>query len=317
MDIQQRDRRTQLAVLLGLVANTLLAALKTSVGIIGHSPALLADGVNSTVDVAYYVVVGVFMRLASKPPDEDHPYGHRQFESVAGVAIGAFVMTTGITILWNALDTIFDLISGVAEFSGAALIAVYIALGTVLIKLGLVWVTRRLARQTHSATIMALAYDHRNDIFSALAATVGIVLGRMGYPWVDPLAGALVALVILRTGIDIIREASRELLTPDPGSDLVREIHDLLDAVPGVGRVEELLIHRFGPYLTVNVTIGVDGDLSVKEGDRIASAVEQALEENVAYMRRVHVHYHPVRSRAARPVNTPMPVNADIRPDLA
>ncbi|MCK4299243.1 MAG: cation transporter, partial [Planctomycetes bacterium] len=77
---EQRERRSTLAVNLGLVANVLLAVLKTTIGTLGHSPALLADGINSTSDVAYYVVVSVFMRLARKPPDHEHPYGHSQLE---------------------------------------------------------------------------------------------------------------------------------------------------------------------------------------------------------------------------------------------
>lgn len=312
MEVTARDRLSRMAVLLGLVANVILAGLKTSIGIIGHSPALLAEGVNSTVDVAYYVVVGIFMRLACKPPDDDHPYGHRQFESIAGVAIGAFVITTGITIFWNALDTIFDFVTGTGTFAGASSLALWIAAGTVVVKLILVVVTGRIARQTESATIGALASDHRNDIFSALAATIGILVGRLGYYWVDPLAGAIVALVILRTGIGIIRDSARDLLTPAPGRELTQEVTALLDTVPGVGRVEELYIQRFGPYMTANITIGVEGALTVAEGDQIASAVERKLQENEPYMRRIHVHYHPLRVRANE-ANSPDSVSAHPR----
>src|SRR5450830_549023 len=84
----------------GLAANAALALLKTSIGILGHSDALLADGINSTSDVVYYIVVKIFMRLADKPADAEHPYGHRQLESVAALVVGAFVITTGIAIFW-------------------------------------------------------------------------------------------------------------------------------------------------------------------------------------------------------------------------
>ncbi|MFC1960793.1 cation diffusion facilitator family transporter [Chloroflexota bacterium] len=287
----------QLAVGIGLVVNIILAGLKTSIGIIGHSPALLADGINSTVDVAYYVVVGFFIRVARQPPDEEHPYGHRQFESIAGIAVGAFVITTGITIFWNATNTIFELVTGTTDFSGASQLALWVALLTVAIKLILTAYTRRIGRQTKSSTVMALAYDHRNDVFSALAATVGILLGRMGYFWVDPLAGAIVALVILRTGIEIIMEASGDLITPNPSNELTSEITTLLTSIHGVQQVEELYVQHFGPYMTVDVTIGVDGNLTVTEGHRIASLVEKTLYDNILMMRRVHVHYHPSDTR--------------------
>jgi cation diffusion facilitator family transporter len=292
----ERQRKSVLTVNLGLAANIILAGLKTSIGILGHSPALLADGVNSTSDVAYYVVVAVFMRLAGKPPDEEHPYGHRQLESIAALVVGAFVITTAIAIFWNAVNNVYDLLNGQSDFQGAAIGALWAALLTVTLKLGLTIFTWRIGQQTQNAAIQALAYDHRNDVFSALAATIGISLGRMGYLWVDPLAGALVALVILRTGIEIMRFSAQDLMDTLPGHALTQQIIELLSLIPGLEQVEEVQAHRFGPYLVVNVTIGVDGSLSVAAGDKIATQVEHTLIEGIELVRRVHVHYHPVTS---------------------
>lgn len=139
-----------------------------------------------------------------------------------------------------------------------------------------------------------MAYDHRNDVFSAIAAAVGIAMGRLGYPWVDPLAGALVALVILRTGIEIMRESSADLMDTVPGRALNKQVTALLRGVSGVEEVEEIQAHRFGPYLVINLTICVDGALTVAAGDEIASRVENTLLDNMELVRRVHVHYHPV-----------------------
>lgn len=293
MRMEQRARRSILAVNLGLAANVLLAALKTAIGILGHSPALLADGINSTSDVAYSFVVSVFMRRASKPPDQEHPYGHSQLESIAALVVGSFVITTAIAIFWGAVNNVYDLLSGQGDFSGATITALWVAFFTVLLKVGLTVLTQRIGRQTENAAVLALAYDHRNDIFSAAAAAVGIFLGRAGYPWVDPLAGALVALVILRTGVEILRQSSADLMDTVPGRSLARRVSELLQPIPGIRQVEEIHAHRFGPYLVINVTIGVEGTLSVAVGDAIASQVERTLCQNIAFLRRVHVHYHP------------------------
>ena len=91
--IQERDRKSLWAINLGLALNIVLSAAKTTFGILTHSPALLAEGINSTSDVAYYVVASIFMRLANKPADNEHPYGHRQLESIASLVVGAFVVT--------------------------------------------------------------------------------------------------------------------------------------------------------------------------------------------------------------------------------
>lgn len=295
IDAKQREKKSNLAVNLGLAANIFLAAIKTAVGITGHSPALLADGINSTSDVAYYVVVAVFMRLAHKPADEEHPYGHTQLESIASVVVGSFVITTAVAIFWDAVNKVFDLVNGGDGFGGAAIAALWIALFTVALKIGLSLVTRRIGQQTGNAAVLSLAYDHRNDIFSASAAALGIFLGRAGYPWVDPLAGALVALVILRTGIEILRQSSTELMDAVPSKTLAQQVAAALQAIPEVQEIEQVHAHRFGPYLVINVTIGIDGTMSVADGDCIASRVEDKLYNSIDLARQVYVHYHPAR----------------------
>jgi cation diffusion facilitator family transporter len=241
-------------------------------------------------------VVSVFVRLAGKPADDEHPYGHSQMESIAALIVGAFVMTTGIAIFWDAVNRVFDRLSGNGESAGALEFAVWVALFTVVCKLALTLVTRRIGRETHNPVVLALAYDHRNDVISASAATIGITLGRMGYPWVDPLAGALVALIILRTGIEIVRSAASELMDSVPSRELDEQIRGVLCGIQGIREVEEVRAHRFGPYLVVNVTVGVDSALTVGEGDLLATKAEHALMDRMDYVRRVHVHLHPARS---------------------
>ena len=306
VDGQQRHALGVQAVNVGLVANVFLAALKTSIGIIGHSPALLADGINSTSDVAYYIVVRIFMNLAHKPADREHPLGHSQLESIAALVVGAFVITTAVAIFWDAINNVFELLTGQATFGGAALIALVVALFTVGLKLVLFFFTRRAARRTHNVAVSALAYDHRNDVFAASGAALGIFLGRNGLPWVDPLAGALVALLVLRTGIAILRDATMDLMDDVPSQELAEQIQTILKNMPGVQQVEEVYAHRFGPYLVVNLTIGIDGSLSVATGDSISEQVERTLYREIDLLRRVHVHYHPV--------SAPLPPGVDTTP---
>lgn len=290
----ERNRKGMFAVQVGLAANTVLAVLKCSVGIIGHSPALLADGINSTSDVAYGVAMTIFMKLSGKPADHEHPFGHDQLEGVAAVVVGAFVVTTAIAIFWDSINGVYEIFSGEWSFTGASTLALWVCLGAAGMKVWLTLWTGKIGKQTKNTAVEALAHDHRNDIFSALAAAVGIYFGRSGVPWVDPLAGAIVSLIILHTGVEILRSATADLMDTVPGKRLNVEICDLLTSVEGVEAVEEVHAHRFGPYLVVNITIGVGGDLTVTQGDRIASSAEKILLEEIEFMRRVYVHYHPV-----------------------
>lgn len=294
----ERHQKGLLAVHVGLAANTILAVLKASIGIIGHSPALLADGINSTSDVAYGVVMAIFMKISGKPADHEHPYGHYQMESIAAVVVGAFVISTAIAIFWNSVNGVYEIFAEEWSFAGASMVALWVSLAGAAIKVWLTLWTGKIGKETQNVAVEALAHDHRNDIFSSLAAAVGIYFGRTGIPWVDPLAGAVVSLIILHTGIEILRSATADLMDTLPGKQLGVEICDLLGLVEGVQVVEEVHAHRFGPYLVVNVTIGVDGILTVAEGDRIATCAEEILLKEIEFMRRVYVHYHPVASKS-------------------
>jgi cation diffusion facilitator family transporter len=297
---ESNDRRNLLAVNLSLGANVILAAVKTTVGVVGHSPALLADGINSTSDVVYLIIIRIFMGLAGKEPDHEHPFGHRQFENIAAVVVGAFVVTTAVAIFWNAISHVYDLYVGQSEFTGAGPLALWVALAGLAVKIWLTVFTARIGRQTGSIAISALARDHRNDILTITAAVIGIVLGRAGYLWVDPLAAAVVAVGILYTGIGIIQESSADLMNVFPEREVTERTREIVAEVKGVEQVEEIHVHRIGHYLLVQVTIGVDGTMTVAAGNDIATEVERALYRHIEYLRRVSIHYHPSRPRAVR-----------------
>ncbi|MDK9708055.1 MAG: cation diffusion facilitator family transporter [Desulforhopalus sp.] len=296
MTTNHRHKRGILAVNVGLTANALLAVLKTCVGIIGHSPALLADGINSTSDVAYGIVVKIFMGISSKPADQEHPYGHDRLESIAAVVVGAFVITTAISIFWSSISSVYDLLSHGSDSAGASRLALWIALFTIVMKIWLSAWTNKIGKETNNNVLLALAADHRNDIFSALAATIGILFGQMGYLFVDPLAGGVVSIIILMTGIEIIRESAADLMNTLPGQKLTEEIRNKMQELDEVLDVEEIHGHRFGLYMVLNITIGVSPALTVAEGDRIATLVEDLLVRDIDFIRRVFVHYHPVQA---------------------
>jgi cation diffusion facilitator family transporter len=291
-----RERHSLLAVDLGLLANAVLAVAKVATGLLGRSPALLADGINSASDVVYYVVVRVFMVFARQPADAEHPYGHERLESIGAVVVGSFVVVTGLSVLADSGQRTAERLLAGAQAPVATAAALWVALGTVALKLLLFRWTRRIGRSTANPTVAALALDHRNDVLAASAAALGILCGRLGLPWADPLAGALVALVILRTGVEILRESSSDLMGGRLGAEIEARVRAWLLELPGVRAVEEVRAHAFGPYLVLNVTIGVDGSIPVAAGDAIADAVERTLHERVEFLRAVHVHYHPARA---------------------
>lgn len=296
---ESRQKKAEAVVNIGLFFNAILAIVKVCAGIIGYSQALLADGINSISDVIYFIVVKIFVRLSGKPADSEHPYGHHQLESIAALVVGAFVITTGMAIFWNSVNTAFNLLTGSVQSHPVEMFAFGVAVMTIFIKVLLMLHASRISQETANLAIKALAQDHRNDIFASTAAAVGILLSRLGMIWVDPVAGAIVAVIMAKTGFDILREASADLMDNVPSKEIAQKICDLLGEMVEVKSIEAIHAHRFGPYFVVNLTIGIDGDLSVWVGDQIADSVENKLISNIEMLRKVYVHYHPARGRDA------------------
>src|SRR5262249_31694561 len=176
----------------------------------------------------------VFMVLARQPADEEHPFGHERLESIGALVTGSFVVATGVAVLLAAARSSLDIILNGAGGAGADALALWIALATIASKLLLFAWTRHVGRLTANPAVAALAMDHRNDILAAGAAALGIWAGRHGHAWADPAAGALVALVILRTGVEILRESSADLMGGQPGREIDQRMRGWIAEVPGL-----------------------------------------------------------------------------------
>ncbi|MBN2402673.1 MAG: cation transporter [Spirochaetes bacterium] len=293
LQTKRRQQQTSQVVNLGLSANVLLAVVKVAAGLLGHSKALLADGINSVSDTVYFILVKLLVKLSGEPADEEHPYGHHQFETIAAVVIGAFVITTGIAIFWDSINSFFDLLSGNERGKTIRFFTLIVSVATIVVKILLMINAFSVSRKTDNIAVSALARDHRNDIFASSAAALGISLSLFGLDWVDPLASALVAVIVVKTGIDILRESAAELMDTVPGKEMDSKIRTLLAEVEQVKSVECVHAHRFGPYYMVNITIGVEGDLTVFQCDAIADRIEQLLCSEIELLRKVYIHYHP------------------------
>jgi len=293
---KRQEKLANFAVNLGLIYNIFLSLAKTFFGIFGHSSALLADGINSTSDVVYYIVVKIFLRIANRPSDKDHPFGHKQMENIASIVVGAFIVTTAIAIAWQSIDSIFAIIhegSPAPPESIFAIFVFYVACFTLITKIVIYFFTRYVGRLTLNPTIKALASDHLNDIYAALAVIVGIFFSERGFTWVDPLAGIIVSIFIMKTGINILRESADGLMDVAPSQHTIDLVNACAKNLPDRIIVESILSHRYGQYYSVNITLGVAGSISIYKGNAIADLFEKRLLERDSNLKYVFVHYHP------------------------
>jgi cation diffusion facilitator family transporter len=288
-----RQKKAEFVVNLGLMFNGILAVGKVFSGIAAHSQALLADGINSVSDVVYFLVVKFFVKLSGKPADTEHPYGHYQYETIAALVVGAFVITTGLAIFWDSVNTGFDLVTGKSIANPVRSFALWVAIGTIIIKIALMLQARVVGRSTKNMAVIAISQDHRNDIFASCGAGLGILFSIFGVSWADPLAGAAVAIVVAKTGFGILLEAANDLMDSVPQNELSDQIRSALSQEKSIRQVEEIHAHRFGPYLVANITICIDGSLTVAEADVIATDTEKTLLKRIDMLRKVYVHTHP------------------------
>jgi cation diffusion facilitator family transporter len=290
----QRQEKAKFVVNIGLGFNALLTVGKIGAGIFGHSQALLADGINSLSDVAYFLIVKIFIGLSGKPADSEHPYGHYQYETIAALVIGAFVITTGFAIFWDSVNKAFDIMTGKLAVEAVRSFTLYVAIATIFVKIILMIQARYVGNATKNIAVLAISRDHRNDIFASLGVAIGIGLSIAGIVWADPLAGAIVAIIVAKTGFDILREATDELMEDVPGRELSEQIRAALADEAKILRIEEIHSHRFGPYLVANITICIDGALTVASADVIATDTERKLCDRIDMLRKVYIHTHPV-----------------------
>ncbi|MBX3745749.1 MAG: cation transporter [Verrucomicrobiae bacterium] len=267
-------RQGMRAALAGVLVNVGLAVVKIVTGVVGHSYALIADGIESAADTFSSLVVMGGMHVSARPPDEEHPFGHGKAEPLAGVWVATMLLVAAGWIAWHSVGEIRHPQHGPAWFTLPVLA------GVVGIK---VFLARRVARvgsRIGSVAVRGDAWHHGSDALTSAAAFVGIgiaLAGGEGYETADDWAALAVCGVIAWNGVKLLRESANELMDASVAPERVAEIRALAGSVPGVLGIEKCRIRRAGIELTMDIHVLVDGDASVRCGHQIAHAVKDRL----------------------------------------
>lgn len=277
--------------LTGIAGNAALSAFKLFAGVAGRSSAMISDAAHSLSDVLATLIALVGVLLSKRAADDDHPYGHERFESVATLLLGLILLATGGLIGKAGLE---DLLSGNdARRDGPGLIALVAAVVSIAVKEAMYWYTRRCALRLDSAAFMADAWHHRSDALSSVGSLIGIAGARMGYPALDPAAGVVICLVILTVALRTTRDALGQLLDTSCGRSYDRELADFIAAQEGVVRVDLLRTRRFGNRVYVDLEISVDGDESLRKAHSVAERVHLSVEQRFPGVKHIMIHVNP------------------------
>lgn len=289
---QRRARTSATLVLRGIGLNALLAALKFAGGIFGHTYALIADGTESLLDILSSTLVWAGFRVASRPPDANHPYGHGKAEPLAALSVAVFIFAAAG---WIGVHAVHEIIT---PHQGPHWATLPLLAGIVGTK---IWFSRRMrtaGEEAGSTALGAEALHHYSDAVTSGAAFIGIaiaVLGGHGYEAADDWAALLACAVITLNGVAMFRQALRDVMDTAVPEAFENEVRALALAVPGVGAVDKCRVRKSGLSHLVDIQVRVNGNLSVTAGHDIAHAVKDALIESSLRVTDVSVHVEPLR----------------------
>jgi cation diffusion facilitator family transporter len=288
----ERYRIAQRTTWVSAGVNLLLTILQLLVGWLAHSQSLIAHGVHSFSDLLSDFLVLYANRQGSSPADKDHPYGHARIETAATLILGVSLCAVGGGILWDALIRLQAMSAGSA-LPPIELVALWVAIATVLFKEALYRYLIRVARRLNSKLMAANALHTRADAASALVVVAGVGGALAGWPALDLVAALLMGFMILRLGIVLAWAALRELIDEGLDEEHVNAIRATLDKVPGLVGVHDLRTRRMAHQVLVDVHALVSPKISVSEGHFIAESARIAVLRANPEILDVLVHVDP------------------------
>ena len=260
--------------LIGVAVNFFLAVIKIIAGLLGNCYALIADGIESTLDIFSSLVIWFGLKVAAEPPDDEHPYGHGKAEPLASVAVALTVIAAALGLTVESIHEIITPHHTPAPYSLAVLV------GVIIIKETLFRKVSGAAEQLGSTAVKTDAWHHRADVFTSAGAFIGVsiaIIGGKGWEQADDWAALFTCTIIGFNGYKLLLPALREVMDSAPPKELESSVRTIAAGVPGVAEVEKCRIRKMGLDYYVDIHIGVDANITVRAGHEISHAVKDAI----------------------------------------
>ena len=292
-----REKGIYKVTIVGSIVNFLLLVFKFFAGIAGHSAAMLADAVHSLSDFITDIVVIVFVRIAGKPEDKGHDYGHGKYETSATAIIGLLLLCVGFGIFWNGASSIYTFLRG-GQLESPGVVALVAALVSIVSKEILYQYTVIQGKKLNSQAVIANAWHHRSDALSSIGTAIGIggaIL--LGDHWrvLDPVAAVVVSFFIMKVSVRLLIPCVDELLEKSLPEDVEKEIEQTVLSFPGVSQPHHLRTRRIGNYYAIELHVRMDGKITLEEAHSTATAIENKLKEMFGKGTHVGIHVEPTK----------------------
>lgn len=284
------------AVRLGLFINIILAIMKLSFGFWGNAQALISDGLNSTSDVFISLMILLVLKLATKKPDYDHPYGHEKYEGLAYFVLGIIFFATAVFIAIDAVVAIIDHIKFPDDMNGPHILTVIISIIALVIKFVLFRYYRIIGKKYNSPTIHADAKNHLIDVYATSFSVIGLTIAQFGFVMFDDIAALIIGLFILRLAVQITLESVSFLTDQAPSKEEIKAIHGVILSIEGVLKVDDLKVRKHMTQRYVDVEISVRASHTLEHAHKIAEHVHHRVEEVFPDVIHCMVHVNPERN---------------------
>ena len=292
-----REKEIYKVTLTGTAVNAVLIVLKFIAGFVGRSSAMVADAVHSLSDFVTDIIVIVFVKIAGKPRDKGHEYGHGKFETFATMIIGFILCLAGLGLMINGIELVVHSLHG-HTLPKPGMLALVIAIISIISKEWLYRYTTNVGKKVNSQAVIANAWHHRSDAISSVGTLIGISGAIfLGDKWriLDPIAAIVVSLFIIKSGYDIMKPAVADLLEASLPESMENEILKLVKTVPGITYVHNLRTRRIGNDIAVDLHVKMDGHLTLTTAHELATEAENAIKSRFGNNSIINIHMEPLR----------------------
>lgn len=302
MQASNRLKITRTVSLVSALINLLLAILKVVIGVFSNSHALIADGVHSFSDLFSDALVYFAAKFGERSPDEQHPYGHHRFETIAAIIIAVLLVAVGVGIVYESVQHFIDRTSVIVHSVPVIIIAVI----SILSNEWLFWYTLKAGKRIHSNLLITNAWHNRSDALVSIIVLLSVVGGYFGLPYLDSIGATIIAILILKTALGMIRRSFSELIDAAVDKDTLDKIRSTITNVNGVDDIHMLRTRMHAGKIFVDVHIIVDPKISVSEGHYISDQVHKVLTQAIEEVSDITVHIDPEDDEKMMPsLNSP------------
>ncbi len=289
-DPEVRISYGKFAGIVGIISNIILCTLKIATGLVINSISIVADGVNNLADATSSVITLIGFKLSALPEDKDHPYGHARVEYITGLIISVLVITVGIELSRSSIGKILHPEETVFSWT-----VVMILVFAILFKLWQAVFYFAAGKRIDSTALKASGIDSRNDLISTSLVLIGLLISNYSGYNIDGYVGIIVSILIIVSGISLIKETSSPLLGEAPSDELVKNIRAIANSYEGVYGTHDLMVHNYGPgKIFASIHIEVDADTDILTSHDLVDNIEKAIHEKLNIF--ITAHMDPVKA---------------------